>query len=92
MFTARTNIGQSRPRRKRNKTLGMCVKGDAGFTGMGGGLLSFTLPMDDSGLTNATTQTIDGFASSSSIKPDDIHRLLNKLGYEIGNASQRNIS
>ncbi len=66
MFTARTSIGQFRPRLKRNKTLGMCVKGDAGtMAGPGGEVLSFTLSVDDYALTSSTDQVIDGFSSHS---------------------------
>ncbi len=75
MYAVRPSISQSRCRRKRNKTIGMCVKVDAGTTGIGGGLFRFSLPMDDAALTNSTDQTIDGFTTSSSsptLKPEEL--------------------
>ena len=55
MFAVRTSIGQSRCRRKRNKTLAMCIKGDAGTSSdLAGGLAGLTA----NSLTNSTDDPI----------------------------------
>ncbi len=43
MLAVSVSIGQSRSWRDESKTLGMCVKGGAPTTALGGGLFSFTL-------------------------------------------------